>query len=120
MTALILTAYNTPFVLQEVATPVAGQGEVLVRILASAINPLDLKIRAGQAAHAKTRLPAILGIDMAGVVESVGEGITGFKPGDEVYGMTGREEGIFFQGHFFQYKLAVSYFPRTPLFPINS
>ena len=94
MKALILKAYNTSFVLQEVETPVPGPGEVLVRILASAVNPLDLKIRAGQAGHAKVSLPAILGIDMAGVVESVGEGVTGFKRGDEVYGMTGGVGGV--------------------------
>jgi len=52
MKALILEAYNTPFVLQDVATPMPGPGEVLVRILASGVNPLDLKIKAGQAAHA--------------------------------------------------------------------
>ena len=94
MKALILEAHNTSFLLQEVATPVPGPGEVLVRILASGINPLDLKIRAGQAAHAKVSLPAILGIDMAGVVERVGEGVTGFKKDDEVYGMTGGVGGV--------------------------
>jgi NADPH2:quinone reductase len=89
MKALILEKFNTPFVLKEVNKPIPGNGEVLVRILASGVNPLDMKIRAGQAAHAKTTVPAILGIDMAGVVEKTGAGVTGFVPGDEVYGMTG-------------------------------
>jgi len=73
---------------------VAKAGEVLVRVRASGVNPLDTKIRAGQAAHAKQPLPAVLGLDMAGVVEEVGEGVTAFKRGDEVYGMTGGVGGL--------------------------
>jgi NADPH:quinone reductase len=74
--------------------PVAKVGEVLVRIHASGVNPLDTKIRAGQAAHAKQPLPAVLGLDMAGVVEDVGQGVTAFKRGDEVFGMTGGVGGL--------------------------
>jgi NADPH:quinone reductase len=94
MKALVLEAYNTPYRLLELPTPVAGPRQVLVRIFASAINPLDVKIKAGQAGHAQTKLPAILGIDMAGIVVAVGEGVTGFQPGDEVYGMTGGIAGV--------------------------
>ncbi|WP_183573654.1 zinc-dependent alcohol dehydrogenase family protein [Mucilaginibacter sp. X5P1] len=94
MKALILTDFSTPYKLQEIEKPVAGSGEVLVKIMASGINPLDLKIQAGQAGHAKAVLPAILGIDMAGIVEAVGEGVTRFKTGDEVYGMTGGIAGV--------------------------
>jgi NADPH2:quinone reductase len=60
-----------------------------------------LKIRAGKADHARHPLPAILGIDMAGVVESVGPGVTAFRVGDEVYGMTGGVGGM--QGSLAQY-----------------
>jgi NADPH:quinone reductase-like Zn-dependent oxidoreductase len=60
-----------------------------VRIHASGVNPLDTKIRAGQAPHARQPLPAVLGLDMAGVVEEVGPGVEGFRAGDEVYGMVG-------------------------------
>jgi len=67
---------------------------VLVRIQASGVNPLDTKIRAGNAAHARHPLPAILGIDMAGIVEAVGPDVTGFRRGDAVYGMTGGVGGI--------------------------
>lgn len=94
MKALVLENFNSPYQLKEVDKPIASKGEVLVKIKASGINPLDLKIKAGQAAHAKAKLPAILGIDLAGVVEAVGEGITSFKPGDEVYGMTGGIAGV--------------------------
>jgi NADPH:quinone reductase-like Zn-dependent oxidoreductase len=94
MRALLLEAFNTPYRLVELPKPVAGPRQVLVRIAASAINPLDLKIMVGLAGHAQTKLPAILGIDMAGTVEAVGEGVTGFRPGDEVYGMTGGIAGV--------------------------
>src|ERR1700733_1977346 len=82
------------FIEAVVPDPVAKAGEVLVRIHASGVNPLDTKIRAGEAAHAKQLLPAVLGLDMAGVVEEVGAGVTGFKLGDEVFGMTGGVGGL--------------------------
>jgi len=89
MKALVLESFNTSYQLKNIEKPAAGKGQVLVNIKASGVNPLDLKIKAGQAAHAQAKLPAILGVDMAGVVEAVGDGVTSFKPGDEVYGMTG-------------------------------
>ena len=94
MIAYIVESADGPF--REVHLPqsVPREGEVLVRISASGINPLDTKIRAGQAAHAKQPLPAVLGLDMAGVVESVGPGVSKFLPGDEVYGMVGGVGGL--------------------------
>ncbi len=94
MQALVLEDFGSALVKRELARPQARAGEVLVRIHASGVNPLDLKIRAGKAAHAKPVLPAILGIDMAGVVEAVGAGVSGFAPGDAVYGMTGGIAGV--------------------------
>lgn len=66
-----------------------GANQVLVRIAASGVNPLDTKIRAGKAEHAKQPLPAILGVDLAGTVDEVSSDVTAFRPGDEVYGMVG-------------------------------
>ncbi|WP_437604281.1 zinc-dependent alcohol dehydrogenase family protein [Sorangium sp. So ce590] len=94
MQALVLESFGSPFQRTDIARPVAGKGQVLVRIKASGVNPLDLKIRAGQAAHARMPLPAVLGIDLAGVVEAVGPDVDRFKPGDEVYGMTGGVGGL--------------------------
>ena len=74
MKSLILKEFNSPYELAEIDRPKARKGEVLVKIRASGVNPLDLKIKAGQAAHAKVQLPAILGLDMAGVVEAMGDG----------------------------------------------
>jgi NADPH:quinone reductase-like Zn-dependent oxidoreductase len=68
-------------VLEEVADPVARPGEVLVRIRASALNHLDIWIRKGLPSVPK---PRILGADGAGVVEALGEGVTGFELGDRV------------------------------------
>jgi NADPH2:quinone reductase len=87
MRAAVLEEYNSAFRLAEIARPKAGVGQVLVRIEASGVNPLDTKIRTGNGGHAKQPLPAVLGMDLAGVVEEVGEGVSGFRAGDEVYGM---------------------------------
>jgi NADPH:quinone reductase len=71
-----------------------GMNQVLVRISASGVNPLDTKIRAGKAPHAQQPLPAVLGLDMAGTVEEVGADVTAFSPGDEVLGMVGGVGGL--------------------------
>jgi NADPH:quinone reductase len=101
MKAMVLRAFREPMALIEVDRPSPGPGQVLVRIEASGVNPLDTKIAAGKADHARPILPAILGIDMAGVVEAVGAGVDGFRPGDAVYGMTGGIAGV--QGSLAQY-----------------
>jgi NADPH:quinone reductase-like Zn-dependent oxidoreductase len=76
-------------------------GEVLVKVMASGVNPLDTKISRGQGGHARQPLPAVLGMDMAGVVEALGAGVSAFKIGDEVYGMVGGIGGQ--QGSLAQY-----------------
>ncbi|MCF6407088.1 zinc-dependent alcohol dehydrogenase family protein [Chitinophaga filiformis] len=101
MHALILENYGDPFVYAQIDRPKPDHGEVLVRVKASGLNPLDAKIKAGQAELVKQPLPAILGIDMAGIVVEVGEGVTGFAPGDKVYGMTGGVAGL--QGSLAEY-----------------
>jgi NADPH2:quinone reductase len=94
MNALLLERHGTPFTLTKTALSTVAKGQALVRIKASGVNPLDTKIRAGQADHARVDLPAILGMDLAGVVESIGPNVTAFKPGDEVYGMAGGIGGL--------------------------
>ena len=78
----------------EIPIPEPRAGEILVRIAASGVNPLDAKIRAAKAEHARQPLPAILGLDMAGTVAAVGPNITAFQPGDEVFGMVGGVAGL--------------------------
>src|ERR1035437_2429616 len=94
MQALILNRYNGPLELSDIPRTEPRAGQVLVRIAASGLNPLDVKIRSGSAAHANHPVPLVLGIDLAGVVEEIGPGVTAFKVSDEVYGMTGGVGGI--------------------------
>jgi NADPH:quinone reductase-like Zn-dependent oxidoreductase len=101
MQAAVLEGPKQPFKIASVARPKPGPGEVLVRVSASGVNPLDAKIRAGQAAHARHPLPGILGIDLAGIVEAAAPDVSTFRAGEEVYGMTGGVGGI--QGSLAEY-----------------
>jgi NADPH:quinone reductase len=94
MRAAVMEAHNVTLRLSTISTPEIGPREVLVRIRASGVNPLDTKIHAGAAPHARHPLPAILGLDLAGVIEQTGREVSRFKPGDEVYGMTGGVGGV--------------------------
>jgi len=94
MIALLVETQDGPFRLTQIPKPRPKAGEVLVRIAATGVNPLDTKIRACAAAHAHHPLPAVLGIDLAGVIEEVGSGVARFQVGDEVYGMTGGVGGV--------------------------
>jgi len=89
MKAVRFHAYGGPDVLmyEDSPKPEPAAGEVLVKVHATSVNPIDWKIRAGHLKGFRDYpLPFILGWDVSGVVESVGSGVTGFKPGDEVYG----------------------------------
>jgi len=79
----------------EIEKPVAAATEVLIKVKAISINPVDVKTRAGKGVYGriKTENPLIIGWDIAGVVESVGTAVTSFKVGDEVFGM------VNFPGH---------------------
>jgi NADPH2:quinone reductase len=101
MLAAVAEPGGGPLRLDRLPRPVPQAGEVLVRVRGSGVNPLDLKIGAGKAPHARHPLPAVLGIDMAGEVEAPGPGVTGFRPGDRVFGMTGGVGGI--QGSLAEY-----------------
>ncbi|MFY2565555.1 zinc-dependent alcohol dehydrogenase family protein [Achromobacter ruhlandii] len=86
MKAIVLTAFGGPasFELRDVPKPVPQAGQVLVRVHATAINPLDYQVRRGDYPDL-VPLPAITGHDVSGVVEAVGPGVTAFAPGDEVW-----------------------------------
>ena len=80
----------------EIDKPVAAANEVVIKSKAISINPVDIKTRMGKGQYARLKeshSPVIIGWDVSGVVESVGEGVSQFKPGDEVFGM------INFPGH---------------------
>jgi NADPH2:quinone reductase len=86
MKALILKSFGGPesFELCDVPKPVPQAGQVLVRVHATSINPLDFQVRRGDYPDL-VPLPAITGHDVSGVVEAVGPGVTAFLPGDEVW-----------------------------------
>jgi NADPH:quinone reductase-like Zn-dependent oxidoreductase len=93
MKAVVLHEYGPPSNLkyEEFPDPQPGPGEVLVRVSAVSINPIDLKMRSGAAKERfPVEFPAILGRDVAGVIRALGEGVTGFEAGDRVMGLAWR------------------------------
>ena len=90
MKAVRIHAFGGPEVLQieEIAQPVPAADEILVKMYASGVNPVDWVVREGgnAALRAYLTLPMTLGWDAAGVVEALGSAVTGFRKGDAVYG----------------------------------
>ena len=88
MKAVRIHRYGGPEVLvyEEAPKPKVGKGELVVRVHAAGVNPVDWKVREGYLkALLRYRLPLILGWDFSGVVEEIGRGVTTFQPGDEVF-----------------------------------
>ena len=107
MKAMILTAYgaDAEFQSADLPKPVAKPGHVVVRVAATSVNTVDTMIRQmGKELPLSPDLPAVLGMDFAGTVDAVGEGVTGFAPGDEVYGCAGGLADL--QGALAEYMLA--------------
>lgn len=89
MRAVVFEEFGGPEVLQakDVKEPQAGPGEVRVAVKAAGVNPMDFKIRSGWAqGMIDTTFPAVPGLEVAGVVDEIGEGVTEFAVGDEVVG----------------------------------
>jgi NADPH:quinone reductase-like Zn-dependent oxidoreductase len=93
MKAVGLNTFGPPEVLRPLVltVPEPGSGEVLVRVHAAGVNPLDCQVRAGHARKAKVRtrsgFPRVLGFDLSGVVTEVGPDVRDLKAGDEVFGL---------------------------------
>ena len=89
MKAVRITRIGGPEVVevQDIAVPSPGPDEVLVRVYAAGVAPWDAIIREGRS-EVSPQPPLTLGSDLAGVVERVGDGVTGFRAGDSVYGVT--------------------------------
>jgi len=88
MKAVVIRAYGGPEELkfEERPDPIAEPGDVLVRVAATSVNPFDIKLRSGQMKEFfPLTFPAILGVDVAGIVETVGPGVQNFAPGDNVF-----------------------------------
>ncbi|MCW8103056.1 NADP-dependent oxidoreductase [Streptomyces tauricus] len=87
MRAFVVTKYKEPLQEADVPEPTVGEHDVLVRMEAAGLNPLDEKIRVGEFKQILPyELPLVLGNDVAGTVIGVGTAVRDFKPGDEVYG----------------------------------
>jgi NADPH:quinone reductase len=84
--AMVIPEFGGPdlFEARDVERPEPGPGEVLVRVIASGTNPVDAKFRSSGDAMG-LEIPIILGLDVSGVIEEVGPGVTDLAPGDEVY-----------------------------------
>jgi NADPH:quinone reductase-like Zn-dependent oxidoreductase len=96
MRAIVIHAYGGPEVmrLEEVARPEPAADEVLIRVIAASINPVDVAIRKGYLEKLVGNFPLILGMDAAGIVEKVGNKVTKYKPGDPVFAFfTLKDEG---------------------------
>jgi NADPH:quinone reductase-like Zn-dependent oxidoreductase len=90
MKAMLLTNHGGPEMLRygEAPDPVAGPGEVVVDIHAASVNGADPKVRRGNGRYKLDKFPHIMGRDFSGVVSAVGQGVTDFKVGDAVFGIT--------------------------------
>lgn len=91
MKAMVIDRFGPPEVFREAELdiPKLKPGYVLVKVHASSVNPIELKIRSGLVPAITPPFPAVLNGDFSGVVAEVGEGVDGFKEGDEVFGFAG-------------------------------
>ena len=90
MKAIVVHEYGGPEVLrfEQYPDPVPGPGEVLVRVAATSVNPIDYKRRAGLTKDFyPLQFPGLIGVDMAGTVVKLGPGVEGFSVGDQVFAM---------------------------------
>ena len=91
MKAIVFDRFGGPEVLRltDIDLPVPGPGQIRLKVVTAGVNPLDHKIRNGWLEQVfPTTFPAIPGLEAAGVVDQVGDGVTGTAPGDEVFGFT--------------------------------
>ena len=124
MKAIRIHAFGGPdqLKIEDIPIPVPAADEVLIKIYATSVNPVDWKIREGQRKEKfPSKFPLTLGWDVSGVIESVGQEVTSFKAGDEVYGrpdptkngayaeyMVVKADQISFKPHSIDYKQAAA------------
>lgn len=97
MKALVATEYDPPeqaLRVTDVAEPAPGEGQVLVKVQAAALNPFDLRLVTGQLREmVPVAHPFAVGMDFAGTVAATGEGVSGYAQGDPVFGYSGTDAG---------------------------
>jgi NADPH2:quinone reductase len=96
MKAIVIDRFGEPDVFRpaELPTPQAGPGEIVIRVAATSVNPIDCRLRRGLHPQLAPELPAVLHGDVAGVVVEAGEGVSAFRAGDEVYAFAGGFKGM--------------------------
>jgi NADPH:quinone reductase-like Zn-dependent oxidoreductase len=100
MKALVLTAFDAPPHVSEIPDPSAKPGEVLVRVRAASVNAFDVGVATGAVKeYMKYEFPAVIGNDLSGTIEAVGEDVEGFMIGERVFGMMGTK-GVIHDGSF--------------------
>ena len=96
MKAQVIHSFGDPsvFTLVDLPVPDLKPGHLLIKVRATSVNPIDCKVRSGAVPSIAPEFPAVLHTNVAGTVEVVGEGVTQFKKGDEVYGCAGGFRGL--------------------------
>ena len=99
MKAVVMHGFGGPDVLrvEEITRPEPGAGELLVRVVATSVNPIDYKARTGSIPEmfGEDQLPLVLGRDVSGRVEQVGKDVMDWKVGDAVFANTGLDRGSY-------------------------
>ncbi|UNL83741.1 zinc-dependent alcohol dehydrogenase family protein [Priestia koreensis] len=95
MKAMVIEEFGKPsvFVEREMEKPKVEPGCVLIHVQATSVNPIDTKVRSGAVSGIAPQFPAVLHGDVAGIVTEIGEGVTSFNVGDEVFGCPGGFKG---------------------------
>ncbi len=95
MKAMVINKFGGPEVFEpmDIPTPEVKPGYVLVKVIASSLNPFELKLRSGLLPEFTPAFPAVLNSDVSGVVVKVGEDVELYRVGDEVYGFVGGIKG---------------------------
>jgi NADPH:quinone reductase len=96
MKAQVIESFGDPtvFELKEISKPEVEPGHVIIQVKATSVNPIDTKVRLGAVPAVSPAFPAILHGDVAGIITEVGDGVTEFKAGDEVFGCAGGFKGM--------------------------
>jgi NADPH:quinone reductase-like Zn-dependent oxidoreductase len=85
MRAFVVKELGQPGEVTDLPDPEPAEGEILVRVRKASVNPMDAFVTSGGVAQwAEVRMPLVPGLDAVGTVETLGDGVTGFKPGDDV------------------------------------
>ena len=86
MRAVTVSAYGASPVVMDLPTPAAGPGQVLIKLAAAGMNPMDVTLASGEWRPEPATFPMVLGVDGAGIVDALGEGAERFSLGDRIFG----------------------------------